>query len=760
MTGLDSFISTAASSVASIANEALLESRGQLLDNLAIVGQTLRARSNRSINRAAQIYAQNYVERYGFLRVLGKSEPIDLKSIYIPVYAWRESDIHHCESMENLEKIYRQCQVRRFQFIYSNKQQGIQAVNQSQYLMVLGEPGVGKSTFLRQIGLETLKGKKLGMMGKNSYIPVFIDLKQAVGKKNKLEHLITEEFRESRFPAPEKLTIRALTKGKLLLLLDGMNEVPESKVNEVTSQIQALVERYNKNRFIISCRTAAYRDNFTLFTNIALASWDDEQIEQFIENWFKVAVNPQNHLSLNCWNSLQDPENTEAKLLARNPLLLDFLCLIYERCQRFPKSRKLLYEQAWQILLASERTIDESISPDRTVKLLSEIAFTTFDADQLLFGERSLRTKAQKIMGGREKNTLSLPGNLILNQTGILPGILLNSQSKKISFYHPTLQEDLTAKYIKDRSKVDRLVADRLSDERWQPIFLLLAEKMADRADELLLRIATEAQKYINTPKLRALLNWAERVTANSQGTMKPAAKRAAALVISGGDFASLQDVESRDRYQGQNLTLSSDFDLMMSRDRLFASDLAYLLGLDLGFILARARILAANLTSTLGLARTPVFADELTRDLAGTALKVRSRFLDLDLNFALDAQRDIALDRTRDFALVCILAREYEKLKISPDATQLISELEALRDCVPGNNAPSQVHRAFRDHIRYTCFKALNLNPEMLNLSVTERENLGHYLYANCLMVQCYQVTGQSSAWEAIEAQILLVPD
>jgi predicted NACHT family NTPase len=42
--------------------------------------------------------------------------------------------------------------------------------------MVLGAPGAGKSTFLRKIGLEALKGEKGEY--KHSCIPVFIDLKK------------------------------------------------------------------------------------------------------------------------------------------------------------------------------------------------------------------------------------------------------------------------------------------------------------------------------------------------------------------------------------------------------------------------------------------------------------------------------------------------------------------------------------------------------------------------------------------------------
>jgi hypothetical protein len=51
-------------------------------------------------------------------------------------------------------------------------------------------------------------------------------------------------------------------------------------------------------------------------------------------------------------------------------------------------------------------------------------------------------------------------------------------------------------------------------------------------ADDLLLLMEKEAQKYINTPKLQGLLQWADAATKDSEGDFKPVGKRAAAIAI------------------------------------------------------------------------------------------------------------------------------------------------------------------------------------------------------------------------------------
>ncbi|MBP5973724.1 hypothetical protein HW132_13500 [Brasilonema sp. CT11] len=92
------------------------------------------------------------------------------------------------------------------------------------------------------------------------------------------------------------------------------------------------------------------------------------------------------------------------------------------------------------------------------------------------------------------------------------------------------IQEYLTAQYIDDHRQIEKLVTQHLTDKRWKELFLLVAGLMRGGADDLLLLMEKEAQKYINTPKLQALLNWAEQATTGSAGDLKPVGKRAFAI--------------------------------------------------------------------------------------------------------------------------------------------------------------------------------------------------------------------------------------
>ena len=84
------------------------------------------------------------------------------------------------------------------------------------------------------------------------------------------------------------MTNAALKSGKLLILFDGLDEVPTVHVHNVILKIGDFVDQYSENRFIASCRIAAYKGGFTHFTEVEMADFDDAQIQAYINNWFDI----------------------------------------------------------------------------------------------------------------------------------------------------------------------------------------------------------------------------------------------------------------------------------------------------------------------------------------------------------------------------------------------------------------------------------------------------------------------------------------
>lgn len=191
---------------------------------IKILGSDLDQKTKKLIYQASKQYILNYQKRYNRLRVLGMSQPVNLDDIYTEVQCLQPDEMRNFESVTALEKNYRHNGSPRLTNEKSARENGITIANQYTHLMILGQPGAGKSTFLRKIGLEALKGKS-GQI-QREIIPVLLELKQFTTNEVNIYNIIEQEFISCQLPLAKEFTNQLLRQGKLLLLLDGLDEVP------------------------------------------------------------------------------------------------------------------------------------------------------------------------------------------------------------------------------------------------------------------------------------------------------------------------------------------------------------------------------------------------------------------------------------------------------------------------------------------------------------------------------------------------------
>ncbi len=651
-------------------------------------------------------YTQRYWDRHGMIKVLKMSKPMDLESIYVNVKCLGNLVRDYYD--ENLENKYRESKQRRFNFRDDGKKDGLLLASQEQYLMVLGDPGIGKSTFLRKVGLEALKGKQGSYQ--HPLTPVLLELKNFKENEINIQVLIEEEFKICGFPNVEKSISNKLEKGELLILLDGLDEVPTANVNNVIEKIKDFVDRHYKNRFILSCRTAA-RTHLQRFTDIEIVEFDDQQIQSFIEHWFSSELDRKNETAKNCWELLQKKEYKSAKELAHTPLLLTFLCLVYDENQSFPTNRSRLYQDALRILLekwSAEKRLPnrglvyENLSIEQEEILLSEIAYQNFVADKLFLEKREVVKQIKDHLKQNLNAPQHLDGEKVLKTIEIEQGILVERARDVYSFSHLTLQEYLTAQYIYDNDLIEETVKNHITETRWQEVFLLVAGLMRGRgkADKLLLAMEKEAHNYLTTPlgqKLVPILQWADEMTKDSvDSPIKPVGRRAIAywLVI----FYTCI-IYSYNVIHIPNVTAI-----------IHSIVIAYAYAPEIAYLITKMSF-------------TPKLIDE---------------FVQLVNLFAQD--------------------RIVSKVNFS----QLSADLEAFKQIIPDDKAAKKERQEFADQFLKMWSTAFNLTPELLNLSINEISEIDrHYFYINRRILKCQKVAVNISptVWQEIEDRMLRVP-
>ncbi|WP_299489515.1 NACHT domain-containing protein [Acaryochloris sp. IP29b_bin.137] len=628
--------------------------------------------------------------------------------------------------MDWLEENYRQRKVFLLEEKHTKRQSGIEIANSFQYLMVLGGPGTGKSTFLRKIGLEALKESHEGYYEHNC-IPVFIELKKFSFSEVDLESAIIDEFEICGSFKTHKFLQQALTQGDLLILLDGLDEVPIEQMSEAISKIQDFANRFHRNRFIITCRPAAYRYNLRNFTDVVIAEFDDHQIRQYIEKWFH--SNPQQgHI---CWEQLNSSSNAAAKELTRTPLLLTMLCLVFRREGNLPKHRATLYEKSLWVLLEEwdaekdvpREGIYKGLATRQKELILSEIAFDAFKNDELFISKRALSHQLEDLLGRMLPDVAFIDGKKVLKSIELQHGLLVERVEGIYSFSHLTIQEYLATQYIFNQSKQDEsflqeLIDQYLTDDRWQEIFMLLSGM--SKADELLQLMERQARSYLEkSPALQNLLRCAVQMTQDTAGQFKPAAKRAAAIGLL---FPRVHPLAPITRF-------SNPEDSIHKKTLYLTYDLA------------------CELTSAL------------TDKRLLTLVLDRIRKTDGFLHCGIESTRAHAFKHAVKISI--INAKRLKEIKIfnNADFNQYMKNLESVKKEIPSESAPFEQDKAFAMRSQQIWLDAINFNSDIVDFPLDDLNLFNLYLKSIIVTIYCKKsaLSYSPSLWDDIESRILV---
>ncbi|MGR3278928.1 NACHT domain-containing protein [Acaryochloris marina NIES-2412] len=478
----------------------------------------------------SETYTKKYLKRHGQIQVLGMSQAISLDDIYTNVRMLDAETVKRLESVDGLEKVYRETNQRGFDKRESAKQKGMEVANAEQYLCVLGGPGIGKTTYLRKVGLEALL-RKVGSYD-HEKIPVFLELKRFRDPDLDIKTCITKEFETCGFPDPEKFTEHALKSGDLLILLDGLDEVPTDNFNTVVQSIKDFSDQFSDNRFIASCRIAAYNTYFTGFKTVAIAEFNDDQILDFIKNWFQADPNPlmtpekKAEYANTIWAQLKTSDSIGTKELSQTPLLLTFVCLVFRQKKTITDNRAKLYSKALDILLeewAKSKLLEENweiyqdLSADLEKDMLASIAYVGFEEDKLFFEKDELAEQISAFLTDNLNAPKHLNANRVIDAISVQQGIFIERATDVYSFSHLTLQEYLCAEYIRDWNCQDKLVKNHATDDRWREVFFLVTGLMGRAAIGLLEKLEAQNHQLIeNCPIFKGLLTWADKKSSSS----------------------------------------------------------------------------------------------------------------------------------------------------------------------------------------------------------------------------------------------------
>lgn len=724
-------------------------------------------------------YHKHYKDRHGQIKVscVGMEAPISLEDVYVDVHFLEQKSVSRYSSLEDIEEAFRKENEEHSESSSNNRQDGMQVANDEQYLIVLGGPGIGKSTFLRKVGLETLKGKDGNFS--HECTPVFLELKRLTDDSIDIEALIIHELEICGYPNPKQKAIKALKSGEFLILFDGLDEAPSTN-DEVVRKVGDFVNQYSQNRFIASSRIGAYKGGFTRFTEVEMANFDDSQVEGFIGKWFSPRpnlrqLNKDMTIAEQCWEALESPEHQATKKLACNPLLLTLLCTVYENEQNFPSNRTILYEKVLNIFLkkwSAEKHIRRNLPASQYLdiltvkKIFSEIAAKNFKADRVLFSENELINQIQEFFQWDTNIPITLDAFKTLDTILVDPGLFVERANGVYSFLHLTFQEYLTATYFVNTQSIQKLVTEHLHDKRWREVFLFTAELLPE-ADRLLLEMETETAKSIDTYRLKTLFQWTKCITNTDSNLYNGLTKRTFAILqyFSLWLFSKIDEVVKDDinPNPGPNLDFHLDLNLDSDFDDNFYGEL-YLdfyqsIYLNLDLYLYLYRNLDIDLDFYLDFYRGINLDIDMNLDM----------FLEINLYLYLCGYMEIyfydrippeAKDRfDAELGVRMTLVKRIEQAEIfkNVDLQRMVHRFDAQRKFIKALQEEN-VLKPPEKSIHNTWLSVLQITDDMLAISRSEVESCLQYLWLVEFIVTCKESARHVSpeVWQTIEDRLL----
>ena len=448
-------------------------------------------------------------DQCGTLKLLDINRPVNLDKIYIEVNLLEEIPSQQWLELAELQNLTPQeFQTVGLDELFQQWIVGIQLVENYTKIRILGNSGTGKTTFLQHLALQCNRGLFMA-----NRVPIFITLKSFVEESKETGEVsflnyIRSEFLTSNIINPSTID-NLLCEGRVLLLLDGLDEVLTIDTNAVYQEINRFTEKYHKNLFIITCRTAGKIHNLNGFIDVEIAPFTSEQITEFSQKWFSTLIkNPteDTHQQAVQFIQLLDlPENLRFRQLAATPLFLHLACWIFVHQGQFPGSESEFYKQCLDLLLGKWDEIRgvqrDSISPElalpQKLKLLSEIAIKTFERGEYFFEKRTIEEYISDYLyqlsdAPIDSEELQLASEDILKAIALQHGLLTERSRGIFSFSHLAFHEYFTARniimnsYLKSLEEALEELINHVVEPRWREIFLLTAV-MLRKADLLVL---------------------------------------------------------------------------------------------------------------------------------------------------------------------------------------------------------------------------------------------------------------------------------
>jgi predicted NACHT family NTPase len=373
-------------------------------------------------------------------------------------------------------------------------------------LVILGDPGSGKSSLLRYLALQWAEKRDDAVL-RDAPVVLMIELRDyAHWPRHDGKSFLRYLHEGPTFHRINELELDRYLKSasNAMLLLDGLDEIfDEDQRKWALNDLQRFADDYRTVRVILTSRVIGYEKSQQRLTDMGFSHFmlqdlEDDQIRTFLQRWHQETFIDERDRQRKLAQLDEAIQRTRAiRELAGNPLLLTLMAIL-NRQQELPRDRARLYERSAQLLLLDWKTelLEErfpqlkqlGIGFDEKAAMLRSVAHhmqTTATGER---GNIIARQDIEKILRDYLANTLLVPNahgvaDALVDQLRGQNFILCDLGNNHYAFVHRTFLEYFCAEAFVQQFEAsldldflrDQVFKPHWNDESWHETLCLVA---------------------------------------------------------------------------------------------------------------------------------------------------------------------------------------------------------------------------------------------------------------------------------------------
>ena len=296
-------------------------------------------------------------------------------------------------------------------------------------ILVKGEPGCGKTTLTHLLAYEWAKGRL------QLFDAVFVIKLKFTNREQSIEGMIVDQISSIAENATAAMVGDYLKSGrdKVLLILDGLDEIPWKKYSTIQNLLQG--DAYKKCCILLTTRPhIAEKIHNKMSTVARILGFTREKAQQYVSH-----IIDEEQKRRDFFKQL---DTKQMSGMARVPILLQALALIFDEGeQQLPKCITSTYDELFEFLRktckASRSLTEEELN--KAIDDVNELAYKGLIREdrQLIFDRDEIKNKNIYNLG-------------VLSAEKIGSGF---NPTEKFQFLHKTLQEHAGADHVVKRIK-------------------------------------------------------------------------------------------------------------------------------------------------------------------------------------------------------------------------------------------------------------------------------------------------------------------